>query len=537
MLRKVVVRNFKVFGEETFDLPQHLVVVGPNNCGKTSLLQAIATWSEIANHWLETNPDFARRDDGNYPTAELNRLSFNAAPLPDFAHLWRNKVLSEPVCVWLETDDWRVGFEILYSAMDLAYVRPAHAVTEENLERCKDRPLTVVYVPPVSQLGLTEPPLSEDGVRARLRRGRVSEVLRNVLVSISGHEDRWDRLQSVVWEFFGYELLYPSAGLDVVARYRHGTEGEAYDVGVAASGFLQVLATYAALLYGRASVILVDEPDAHLHLLLQETAYRKLREFAATTKSQLLVATHSEVVIREPGPEHLRLLWHGFRELGTEKKIQDVLRLENEMLMLAETAPGILYVEDKSDLANLRAWARVLSHPMFDFLNKPLWRATSPAKGTDSARKHFRALSKMVPEVMGVELRDGDRPVPKGGPSRLCRLRWQRREIENYLIHPLVLERFIRQEEGDGAADRAREYMVDNLPPAILRDPLSSADVVMDTKGSSTLGAILEVAGVQLGKAEYHRIASTMRGDEIHPEVRGKLDAMAAHFKVGQAAE
>ena len=120
MLRKVEVRNFKVFGEETFCLPEHVVIVGPNNCGKTSLLQAIATWSEVANHWFETNPDFARLDDGNYPAAELNLLSFNAAPLPDFTHLWQNKIVAEPVCVWLETNDWRVGFEVSYSAMELS---------------------------------------------------------------------------------------------------------------------------------------------------------------------------------------------------------------------------------------------------------------------------------------------------------------------------------------------------------------------------------------------------------------------------------
>lgn len=536
MLRKVEVRNFKMFGEETFELPEHVVVVGPNNCGKTSLLQAIATWSEIANHWFETNPDFARLDDGSYPAAELNLLSFNAAPLPDFMHLWQNKVVAEPVCVWLKTDNWRVGFEVSYSAMELAHVRPASAVTEANLEKCKENPLTVVYVPPVSQLPMTEPPLSEDGVRARLRRGRISEVLRNVLVSISAHQDKWDRLQAVVREFFGYELLHPSAGLDVVVRYRHGEEGEAYDIGVAASGFLQVLANYAMLLYGRASVILVDEPDAHLYILLQETAYRKLREFAATTKSQLVVATHSEAVISKLGPEHLRLLWRGFREFGEKSRIRDVLHLQNEVLMLAETAPGILYVEGDSDLANLRAWAQVLSHPIFDFLNKPLWGPTSSAEREDSALWHFSALGKMVPDVRGVELRDGDRRIPEGGPHGLCRLRWRRTEIENYLIHPQALERFVRQRQGDSAAKRARDYMEDNSPRAILRDPFSSAEVVMDTKGSGILSAILQEAGIRLGKTEYYRIAAAMRADEIHPEVRDKLDAMAAHFKIGEAA-
>ena len=535
MLRKVETKNFKVFGEEVFELPEHLVVVGPNNCGKTSLLQAIATWSEVANHWFETNPDFARQHDGNYPTAELNLLRFNAVPLPDFPHLWRNKAVAEPVRIWLETEDWRVGFEVLYSATQLARVRPARDVTEANLEKCKERPPSVVYVPPVSRLCVSEPPMSEDGVRARLRRGLISEVLRNVLASISADRDKWDRLQALVREFFGYELLHPSAGVDVVAHYRHRADGEAYELSVAASGFLQVLATYAALLFDEASVVLVDEPDAHLHLLLQEMAYRRLREFAAKAGAQLVVATHSEIVIREAPQGDLQLLWHGFRELGSNKNIQNVLRLENEVLMLAETEPGILYVEGESDLNNLRAWAQTLDHPLFSFLNKPFWKGTSSERRKEFASWHFGALRKMVAEVRGVELRDGDTSTPKRDPVGLCRLRWRRKEIEHYLLHPLALERFVCQEKGRDAAARALDYMKRNLPPVLFEEPFASAEVVTTRKESDVLSDILQEAGLALRKTEFHRIAASMRPEEVHPEVREKLDAMAAHFEIDAA--
>ena len=537
MLRKVETKNFKMFGDETFDLPEHLVVVGPNNCGKTSLLQAIATWSEIANHWFETNPDFARDGDGNYPSAELNLLLFNAVPLPDFAHLWRNKITAKPVCIWLKTDDWHVGFEVVYSATELARVRPAREVSETNLEKCKEHPLAVVHVPPVSRLeDVNEVPMTADGVRARLCRGRVSGVLKNVLASISADEVKWKRLNDLVREFFGYELLHPSAGQNVVAHYRHRLDGEAYDLAVAASGFLQVLATYAALLYDRASVILIDEPDAHLHLLLQEKAFRKLQEFAAATDSQLVVATHSEVVIREAQMEHLRLLWHGLRKLGGERKVQDVLRLENEVLMLAQTAAGILYVEGRSDLANLRAWAQALSHPVFDFLDKPLWQETSSATGEDSALKHFRALHKLVPEIRGAEVRDGDRSEPKKGPKGLRRLRWRQVEVENYLLHPAALERFVRQERDDEAARRARAYMERHLPPALFEAPHEVAELVEVSKGSHVLTRILQEAGLPPKKTEYSRIAAQMRPEEVHPEVREKLDAIAAHFGIEPAS-
>ncbi|MCY4210319.1 MAG: ATP-binding protein [Gammaproteobacteria bacterium] len=48
MIRKVIIRNIKKFGQQEFEIPKHLVIAGPNNYGKTTVLQAVAAWSEIA---------------------------------------------------------------------------------------------------------------------------------------------------------------------------------------------------------------------------------------------------------------------------------------------------------------------------------------------------------------------------------------------------------------------------------------------------------------------------------------------------------
>jgi chromosome segregation ATPase len=59
MIRKVVLRRFKRFDDVTFDLPGNVVLAGPNNTGKTTLLQAIAAWSLGINRWKQLN-DFQR---------------------------------------------------------------------------------------------------------------------------------------------------------------------------------------------------------------------------------------------------------------------------------------------------------------------------------------------------------------------------------------------------------------------------------------------------------------------------------------------
>jgi predicted ATP-dependent endonuclease of OLD family len=42
MLTKLTVRNFKLFTEIEVELGERVVLIGPNNSGKTSALQAIA---------------------------------------------------------------------------------------------------------------------------------------------------------------------------------------------------------------------------------------------------------------------------------------------------------------------------------------------------------------------------------------------------------------------------------------------------------------------------------------------------------------
>ena len=41
MIQQVTVRNFKCFREQKFDLTGSVVLAGPNNAGKSTLLQAI----------------------------------------------------------------------------------------------------------------------------------------------------------------------------------------------------------------------------------------------------------------------------------------------------------------------------------------------------------------------------------------------------------------------------------------------------------------------------------------------------------------
>ena len=60
MIRRLVLRRFKRFEEEIFTMDGHVVLAGPNNSGKTTVLQAIAAFSLALYRWKMLN-NFHRR--------------------------------------------------------------------------------------------------------------------------------------------------------------------------------------------------------------------------------------------------------------------------------------------------------------------------------------------------------------------------------------------------------------------------------------------------------------------------------------------
>lgn len=102
-------------------------------------------------------------------------------------------------------------------------------------------------------------------------------------------------------------------------------------------------------------------------------------------------------------------------------------------------------------------------------------------------------------------------------------LRWQRYEIENYLLHPRAVARSI---SAPAAAEEVeREFGKRVLPGTeVFGDSINLVRV----KGSTEfLMPLLEAVGHPTNKGDLYLIAEAMKPEEIHPEVVRKLDRMA----------
>ena len=416
MIRTVRIRGFKRFDEVEFRLPGHVVLAGPNNTGKTTVLQAIASWSLALHRWRELNHF---NPGTGYKRAPIARQTFSTVPLRSFDLLWMNRryIKNRPIEIELRHDaGWSVTMEFTADSSEQIYVRPTKRGSGPEILRGLD--LQTIFVPPMTGLSTDEPLYQPPMIEQLLGLGRPGEVLRNLLVAAHRDEDAWRALQSSVAKLFGYELLPPDAnGPFIRAEYRVTRDVLSLDIVSAGSGFQQVLMLLAFLTTRRGAVLLLDEPDAHLHVILQDAIYHELRTLAARQHSQLIVATHSEVVINSVEPRELCVTLHEPRMVADNAErsrlISSLRVLSNADVIEALGVRGILYVEDYTDLNILRAWALVLRHRAEALLTtEVMWKQlvfqTQERRPGIKAKDHYRALQLVREDLPGLELRDGD---------------------------------------------------------------------------------------------------------------------------------
>ena len=566
MIREVVLRRFKRFGEERFDLSGHVILAGPNNCGKTTVLQAVAAWALGMKHW-QTLHDY-QRHGGAYTRAPLARQAFSAVALRTYDLLWKDRNYGGMVEIEMRFADNHpleaargrsVTIEFHQNSTEQIFVRPKNDAEPQLL---RDLNVDVVYVATVGGLSVDEPVYQPDYIQTLLGRQRPGDIVRNLLLQAS-QGPKWDLMKAAMQRLFGVELLVPQTpGGQIVCEYRNGEEAPRFDILSAGSGFQQVVLLLACLFTRGGSVVLVDEPDAHLHMFLQDTIFAELNRAAAQSRSQLIIATHSEVIFNSAAPEQICIMLGKPRRLASVTDVQNLKRavsvLQQSDLIAALETPGILYLEGYTDLNLLREWARVLNHPLTDYLNRnPFWRGKQHPVRADAPeippKDHFDALQLVNPAITGVWLIDADGrgkipPSSQPEPRKLNRALWSRYETESYLVHPAALARFIDSQTGGGGMDAVRAFLIGEfeqyagtglgaqIVDAFLANPAQPSTLVerylADTKARTRIvGGILQQGGVHgMDYTRFSEIAAGMEPAEIHPEVTQKLDFIQQAF-------
>ncbi len=570
MLTRLIVKGFKKFDLIDFRLDQSVVLIGPNNSGKTSALQALALWDLGLRKWREKSSKSKR---ALRTGVAINRRDLVALPVPTADLLWKdihtrsttkNNGKVSPQNIRIEIDVhgvsngvvWRAGFEFDYANKESFYCRP---LSNNSLLGEPERMVIpeiayeakVALLPPMSGLADREYVKQSGEISVLVGQGQTAQVFRNLcyrvcypFVGSDKPAQSWINLTAMIRESFGVVLLPPTLASDkaeIYMRYQDPVSKVKYDITSAGRGLQQTILLYAHILANPNTILLLDEPDAHLEVLRQRQVYDGLLRLVADSSGQLIAASHSEIILQEAVHRSTLVSFVGQPRVFADNLSSQIKKALTDIgwdqYYQAEQVGWVLYLEDSTDLAILQAFAKCLDHPAQKILEKPFVRyigGNTPQK----ARDHFFGLQAVKTDFVGVALFDNlDKQLQP--TDQLNELMWQRREIENYFCFERILFDWLKGQNPndlfDPLADRqaAMQQSISEVKAALSLDNKSfdsssvkATDEVLDRVFRRYFD--LRRLPITFRKAHYVQLVSFISPSDIDTEVKLKLDLIFA---------
>lgn len=571
MVTGIKIKNFKVLHDTGWlPLEGNVVFIGPNNSGKTTALQALALWNYGIQKWIEKK----QKSKATIRTAAvINRKDLFAIPVSSSRLIWTNlfalssdrdgsgkikgtKYINIEIVVKgiNEGKEWTCGLEFRYDSEETIYVKPVQYLENNiaNNDVVFLQNINVAFLPPMSGLKLEEEKLLFSTVEYRMGEGRTAEVLGNLCYQVLNPEnellaknrrpaDDWALMTEKLKSLFLIDLQKPDLDNKGILRLKYiDAYGNELEMSSSGRGMQQIILLLAYILIKPNCVILLDEPDAHLEILKQEQVYELLSDIAQKKNSQLLIASHSEIVLKKAASTNdIVIAFYPHSSPQVYKHPKEILKALHtigfEEYYLAQSKGWILYLEGGTDLPILKKFAEILKHPVLPFLEGSFHK-TINTNEPQQARAHFSGLRDAKNDLIGVAVYDNvDNPLNM--MNGLSEAKWNKNEIENYFFSQQLLLTWAKGRvsadlfgpyEADQREEAMQKALDDVLPGAARRDPNDS--YWSEIKASSEIQKILKAYFRYLGypgdssKARYVDIMDYLSKDNIEAEVNEKLD-------------
>lgn len=291
-IKRVKLQNFKKFSNYSVACRDANILVGPNNSGKSSILDALRVASDVMRHASRRRP---HRESFEGHVCASHRLSHSQIRI-SVEGVSRN-YSDEPARIQLMLENGAELTILLHRDESVkTYLRVADRIPDTVKSYLKQFPLEIISVPTLGPLEENELYLADATISKSENTRTQHRHFRNIIYRKNRVEfDRFAREVSSVWP--GIELERPT---------NHGAKNPMNMIFIedripreihwSGFGFQIWMQMMLQFLRGNENTILVlDEPDIYLHPDLQ----RQLVRLAKSKFSQMFLATHASEIVNE----------------------------------------------------------------------------------------------------------------------------------------------------------------------------------------------------------------------------------------------
>lgn len=511
MIKTIELTRFKKYKSQVFTLKSNglTLLVGGNNAGKSTLIHALSVWEFCKMILLhEKGRAFLSQTAvGQGEGFGMSSEEFLPIAVPSLNHLWTNlKTQLSPAekeewpdqypgyimrikCIWDHQDKHDQMLEIGLSLVnDRLFIR----ATNSNLTD-EDYIPTIVYLPTFAGVLPKENKTTVAERRALLGRGMAGSIIRNMIYDlyIADQEIRkelldgktrlsasdkaylsanspLEKLQNNLRNTFSSELEIEPFNESFHTVLRINERKLAFDANgdlsllpkskytprdiiTQGSGYLQWLSIFCILYSSNIDVLLLDEPDAHLHASLQNELLNQLiSEVDGGSEKQILVSTHSVEIIKQANLGSIFSM--DTRKYLSEEssRVAALSGIGSEYfpkLDLLKRYKKLVFTENESDKKLLTIQGKKCGIELPTEV--VFWHNTD----SHADRRHiFKELHKIIPDLKCVSLRDRDmdnveivgegltyKGIDLPIDDQILLLEWRRKNVESYLLCPKAI--------------------------------------------------------------------------------------------------
>ncbi|MBN1988228.1 MAG: AAA family ATPase [Bacteroidales bacterium] len=368
-ISKILIKNFKCIQQlEIHPNENFNVIIGENNQGKTTIFEALQTWYRCYQLYIRPNrTDFYQ---GNnlylaYKNLDFLRLSkdtdlFKSSP---------NEAIIGLTIKDIDSVGNGIVFDLQFKvnrpqSISNAYLRVIKNINNNFIRFAShlkskqiklDDAIFLYQTNPVSRVLAQEPFMNEGQIRKKILRGKSQEVLRSKILLHSN----LSKLENQVSEVIGQSIKF-----DITNRNRKDKDefinlqvqngGCSLDIHLQGSGLIQITEIFATVDYlaSKLNILLIDEPDSHIHLSLQKKLMTSLKSLI---DNQTFIISHNDGFVNETSDGELFYLNQDAKNTKVLKPLEDADLIKKDFgspiltLERLNSSDNIVFVEGNDD--------------------------------------------------------------------------------------------------------------------------------------------------------------------------------------------